>query len=242
MSPNSIDGTTSYTTSTSFGLGTNAGFQGARDVFGVTPSMGITDSKTVTVPQTEVTNASDLAVGTPKWSYVTCAVNSGCAAAASTSSYTQEWIWDVDLDFYAAGQTQLQFDTDYRGAWMSFGFNEQLSSLSGSFSSTVPLPFDSPTLADPVVDSVDVSCAKPGNNINVTGDNFYYILAVQIGGNDATSYQVETPNTTTDVVMRVTVPADQSVQNNPQQIVVQTGVNISTQNVTIDIKKSCPGG
>jgi hypothetical protein len=241
MSPNSVGAQTSYTTSTSYGLTTNAGFMGANDVFGVTPSMSVTDSKTIMVPETEVTNDSDLTAGAPKWSYLTCAVNSGCLAAASTSSYTQQWIWDVDLDLYAAAQTHLQFDTDYGGKWMEFQFNQELSSLSGSFSSTVPLPFDSPTLADPVVDSVDVSCQKPGSNINVTGDNFYYILAVQIGGNDATSYQVQTKNTTTDEVMTVTVPGDQTLGND-QQIVVQTGVNISMQDVTIDIKKSCPGG
>lgn len=232
-SPNTIESATTYTSGVSETIGGNAGYADG-GVFNVSGSMTISNSKSTTVTETSITNASDLPTGVPKWEYATQCSTSKLENCKKTYTYTEHFIWTVPFDTYDSDQTSIAFDTTADAGYLYLdGIDVKSTSMTMKFPTSVPLPFNQTELGPPTVTNVDMTTASAGDTITLTGTNFYLIEGVLIGGNSVpeSNYNVIESNTT----MSVVIPAGQPTGRN-QSIVINTDVDISDGSVTIHIK------
>ena len=198
-SPGTTSCSTSTTSGVSFSFGGNAGYkQGFFSGFNVTPvnvGMDISNSTTITCPSLQITYGGNPAEGTTDWTYKFELSNTG----QDTLTVTNHWIWAVDFDEYASAQSSVEFSTDAVLAW-HFGQDNPLVIL--DVMNRVPLPFNTFTLELPVVEKVDPTTVKLGQQFEIIGSGLYpsLVTAVQLGG-DALPTGNFTPTDDTEITV-----------------------------------------
>ena len=231
--PGTTQNVTTYTSGVSYTLGGQAGFAaGDGASLDVVPSMSIDNSTSVSVPQTTINYAGDLATGTATWQYLTDFPNPG-----TTYGFTHHYIWSVPFCAYAQDQTIMKF-TSYMGGIWELAFPDGQIDVAGTLTTSVPLPFNEYQLSAPVITGVSDATASPGQSISITGEHFYLIDGVIIGGNsiDPSLYNVCESNTKLCLV----IPNDQPAGPD-QSIVMNTAEGLSNDDVTINITAGAVG-
>lgn len=237
--PVTTQNATTYTSGVEYALAGTAGYNKA-DILSVSGSMKISNSTSTTISPTQIEYSGSPASGLPIWKYTT--EQKDKYLDGDTYSYTQNWIWAVPFDAYAAGAENLIYGTLVKGeretVWSYWYDGNEFKKYDlktiGDFSliTAVPLPFNQTQLAPPTVASVSSPSAKPGDVITVTGTNLYLIEGVIIGGNPVSpsNYEVVESNTT----LRIVIPANQPSGQN-QSIVIDTQEGFSNANIALSI-------
>lgn len=237
--PVTTQNATTYTSGVEYALAGTAGYNKA-NILSVSGSMKISNSTSTTISPTQIEYSGSPATGIPAWKYTT--EQKDHYLDGDTYSYTQNWIWGVPFDAYAAGQENLIYFTRAKGeretVWSSYwDGNEfkhyELKTIADfSVGTAVPLPFNQTKLAPPTVVGVSASSAKPGDVITVTGTSLYLIESALIGGNPvpASNYEV----VESDTSLRIVIPANQP-KGAGQKIVIKTQEGLSNDNITVSI-------
>lgn len=208
-SPESTQCSESTTSSLTWSVGGSAGWNYVQIANAtLTGGVSVTNSRTITCPNTEITNQTDIAHGVPYWAYSTNNRRAG------TYTYYNQWIWQVAFSQYDEGQLDMK----------------ALASSDGlSMWSTVPLPFgDTFALQKPAVTSVSPACVNTGNTFTINGSGLYPSLlqGVSIYGTSAQYSSVS------DTQLKVIAPL---VSGYYLPVVVQTAEGQSNSNITIEI-------
>ncbi|MDR3618481.1 MAG: IPT/TIG domain-containing protein [Paludisphaera borealis] len=228
-SPQSTLDTTSITSGVETTIGGSIGFdQGSGFNASISGSIAISQSKTVAYAPVDVHNAVNLATGVAAWYF---SVKDPQRAAGTTSTFFNQWIWQVPFTAYAEGQKSIAFHTTAS----AYKTNQVPipAVVTTELTSTVPIPFgDTFALQAPRVASVDRSSVRAGSTFTITGSGLYpsLVTAVLIGGEPlaAGNYQSVSDTSITVVAPRT---AGRSLP-----IVVQTSQGVSNDDVKITIK------
>jgi hypothetical protein len=223
-SPASTECTASTTSGTSWNIGGSAGWQGGKGLnAALTGGVTVSNSTTVTCPQTTIQNKGNPATGRTQWTYDDHSNPGG----AKLDSYTNQWIWEVPFSAYQSTQDSFTFHSFAweRAVIPSFKINLELIS-------TLPVPFGQNfTLQKPDVLSVNPTCVNAGNVFAIAGTGFYpsLVTSVLIDGSPLAPTQFTAAS---DTLINVVAP-EQSGESLP--VTVQTGEGVSNSNVAIEI-------
>jgi hypothetical protein len=204
-SPGSTQCTESTTSSTSWNIGGSVGWNALQGLnAALTGGVGVSNSQTLTCPQTTIENQSNLVFGFPRWTYAT-------GGAPSTLTFANQWIWEVPFTRYRANQLTVQIDSSAQSSFIDGNTGicvpfQSCPMIEVSLSSVVPLPFGQTfALQPPVVQSVNPTCANAGTQFVISGAGFYPSLvpSVVIGGTPLDPSQY---TTTSDTAITVIAP------------------------------------
>ncbi len=224
-SPGSTSCTTSTTSGTSWSIGGSAGWNQLQGLnAALTGGVSVSNSETITCPQTAVTNTSNPASSQPSWTYVIRKPRAG-----NLATFYNQWIWEVPFTGYQEGQDQLVLDSEIEQTPFNI---ETYPTLGVNLQSAVPRPFGNTfALQDPEVLTVNPTCVNAGNTFTINGNGLYpsLVSSVLVGGSalPSTAY-----SSVSDTSIKVVAPY-QSGYYLP--VVVQTGEGVSNANVTIEI-------
>jgi hypothetical protein len=217
-SPGTTSCTSSTTSSTTWSVGGSIGVNATQGLDGsISGGVSVTHSKTLTCPNTLITNMSNPATGQTQWNY---AVSN--PPAGNLVTFYNQWISEVPYDEYQTGQQDLVF---VAGAIQNSGVDTAIQSA-------IPLPFGNTyALQKPQVLSVSPTCVNAGSTFTINGTGLYpsIVSSVLIDGSPLLSTQYTTAS---DTQINVVAPS-QSGEALP--VVVQTGEGVSNANVTIEI-------
>lgn len=231
-SPASTQCSVSTTSGTSWNIGGSTGWNAMQGLnAAITGGVSVSNSETITCPETTINNESDPGTGITKWIYVLPAPN----FPPQSISFTNQWIWEVPFSNYSEGQENVMIESE---AELSFvdppnctAF-ENCPTIGAGLNSVVPLPFGQTfALQNPVVLSVSPTCVNAGNTFVISGTGVYpsLVTSVLIDGSPLDSSQY---TTTSDTSITVIAP-EQSGEALP--VVVQTTQGVSNASVTIEI-------
>jgi hypothetical protein len=204
----------------STGYNEQQGFNGA-----LTGGVSVSNSKTITCPNFQIVNVSNPVTGDLEWFYQ--------GLPSGLVSFYNQWIWEVPFSAYGSRQDTMVFPSKTNNDWI-------VGHLNVALNSSVPAPFGKvQSLQNPAVTKVSPNCVRPGDTFVITGTNLYpsLVSSVLIGGTALSSSEF-TPATHKNIDTKITVVAPKQLGND-QPVVVQTGVNISNSNISIDIQNSC---
>jgi hypothetical protein len=218
---------TTETSGVSGSIGGSAGWN-QQQGFDASISGGVTisNSKTVIVPPVTITNQSDTVTGETDWTYDIQTPNS----APELVTFYNQWIWEVPFSTYSSGQQFISFSLEAIATFSVVGV--KLPPVVADVDSTVPLPFgDTFTLGEPVVLSVNPTCANAGDTFTITGTALYpsLVTSVLIGGTPVDAGQY---TTVSDTAITVVAP---DMSGEALSVVVQTTQGESNADVTIEI-------
>ncbi len=224
-SPGSTGCTTSTTSSTSWSIGGSAGWNQLQGLnAALTGGVSISNSQTITCPQTAITNTSNPTSSQPSWKYVIKKPQAG-----NLATFYNQWIWEVPFGDYQEGQDQLTFDSAIEQTPIYF---QTYPTLSVNLQGLVPRPFGNTfALQDPVVSSVYPTCVNAGHKFTINGTGLYpsLVSGVLI---DGTPLSASAYSSVSDTALTAIAP-EQSGYYLP--VVVQTGEGVSSSNLTIEI-------
>jgi hypothetical protein len=232
--PSSTGCTTSTTSGVTWSVGGSAGWN-YEQIANATISGGVSvnNSKTISCPNIQIVNKSNLATGLTQWTY--SLLNQG----AEKISFYNQWIWEIPFTTsYPAGQTTISMGSEGTASFLGpdCGTSSPCAVVTTGITPVVPIPFgDATSLQLPVVSSVTPACVEVGGTFDILGTAFYPSLlnSVVIGGTHLSSsnYSVTSDNGVAEI--RVIAPDQQAYD--PQSVAVHTGVGISNSNVSIEI-------
>lgn len=228
-SPQTTLDATSITSGVETTIGGSVGFdQGSGFNASISGSIAISQSKTVSYEPIDVHNAVNIATGVASWVFT---VRDPQRAAGTTTTFFNQWIWQIPFTAYAEGQKSIAFHTTAS----AYKTNQVPIPpvVTTDLTSTVPVPFgDVFTLQAPRVASVDHSSVRPGSTFTITGSGLYpsLVTAVLIGGTPLPPGNYQSVSDT-----QITVVAPKSVGRS-QTVVVQTAQGVSNDDVKITIR------
>jgi len=231
-SPASTQCSVSTTSGTSWNIGGSTGWNEMQGLnAAITGGVSVSNSETITCPQTTINNESDPASGITSWIYALPGPNT----PPQLISFTNQWIWEVPFSNYMATQEHVKIESEAELSFVTpFGCTpfESCPTIGAGLNSVVPLPFGQTfELQDPVVLSVSPTCVNAGNTFVISGTGMYpsLVTSVLIDGSPLDSSQY---TTTSDTSITVIAP-EQSGEALP--VVVQTTQGVSNASVTIEI-------
>jgi hypothetical protein len=222
------------TSSTSYTIGGSVGWNETQGLdASVSASTTITNSKTTTIPATDIVFDSNLATGKTVWQYY---VNDRPQQTETITNY-QGWIYEIPFSNYSGNQTEFQFNSwsQLYAKWHSTPHAQ----LFATYNASVPLPFGRTfALQLPVVTGVSPSCVDSGDEFTIQGTGMYpsLVQSVLIGG---TPVAPENITTVSDTQINVIAPDTFACHGTGCSVAVQTTQGTSNTNFTIVISDFC---
>jgi hypothetical protein len=232
-SPGSTMESTTVTSSVSKSISETVGVNGSQGLNASTTSgVTITNSKTVTIPPIQITNASNFESADPIWSY---RVNE-LPKSAESITFCNQWIWVVPFGNYISGQQSIQISSSARSDLVyKKDVNPGRLSVTNDLISTIPLPFgQNYALQQPQVTSVSPTFVEPGEKFTINGTGLYpsLVTGVLING---VSLDPANYSTVSDTQITAVAPSSWEAFGIWLPVKVQTTQGVSNDGVTIMI-------
>jgi hypothetical protein len=233
-SPQTTMEATVDTSSVSHTIGGSVGFNETQGLdVSASASSTITNSKTTTIPATNILLDSNLATGQTVWNYY---VNDRPQQTETVTTY-QGWIWEIPFSDYQSWQTEFQFNSyaDLNAKW----HHSNPAFICASLTPSVPLPFGRTfAVQPPVVTGVSPSCVNSGDQFTIQGTGMYpsLVQSVLIGGTPVNPANI---TTVSDTQINVIAPDTIECHGTGCTVAVQTTQGTSNTNFPIVISDFC---
>jgi RTX calcium-binding nonapeptide repeat (4 copies) len=230
-SPASTQCSSSTTSGVDWSVGGSAGWNQQQGFnASVNGGVSVVNTKTVSCPGTSITNITQITSAQTGWTILKLRQYN----SPLTSTYYNQWIWEIPTDKYTSGQTDYSYTTEsrfaYTGVPIQTGDFYEVTPV--DLTQWIPMPFGTTfSLQQPAISSVSPTSVGPGQSVTITGSGLYpsTVTGLVIGGTTVPTTQY-TP--VSDTEMQVFAPNQPGCN---QAVGVQTTQGLSNTTVALNI-------